>query len=351
MKLEQLVRPDLLDLKPYSSARDEYEGKEGVFLDANENPFDNGVNRYPDPLQRELKLKIGELKSIDVDQIFLGNGSDECIDLLIRLLCVSGKDKIVSISPSYGMYSVSAKINHIELVEVFLNEDFSLNKNQLMKNGKDAKIMFICSPNNPTGNVFSKTELISLLNDFKGILVIDEAYIDFSSEESMIGELINSPNLVVLQTFSKAYGLAGLRLGMLFASKELVSWLNKIKPPYNINQLTQEKAIQALENTDLINSQIDILKEERKRVETELMKLDLVLIIYKSDANFILVKVKDANMVYNKLIESKVIVRNRSNQRLCDDCVRITIGTQEENDVLITKMKEINEVQIEISEK
>lgn len=351
MKLEQLVRPDLLDLKPYSSARDEYEGKEGVFLDANENPFDNGVNRYPDPLQRELKLKIGELKSIDVDQIFLGNGSDECIDLLIRLLCVSGKDKIVSISPSYGMYSVSAKINHIELVEVFLNEDFSLNKNQLMKNGKDAKIMFICSPNNPTGNVFSKTELISLLNDFKGILVIDEAYIDFSSEESMIGELINSPNLVVLQTFSKAYGLAGLRLGMLFASKELVSWLNKIKPPYNINQLTQEKAIQALENTDLINSQIDILKEERKRVETELMKLDLVLIIYKSDANFILVKVKDANMVYNKLIESKVIVRNRSNQRLCDDCIRITIGTEEENDVLITKMKEINEVQIEISEK
>lgn len=351
MKLEQLIRPDLLDLKPYSSARDEYEGKEGVFLDANENPFDNGVNRYPDPLQRELKLKIGELKSIDVDQIFLGNGSDECIDLLIRLLCVSGKDKIVSISPSYGMYSVSAKINHIELVEVFLNEDFSLNKNQLMKNGKDAKIMFICSPNNPTGNVFSKTELISLLNDFKGILVIDEAYIDFSSEESMIGELINSPNLVVLQTFSKAYGLAGLRLGMLFASKELVSWLNKIKPPYNINQLTQEKAIQALENTDLINSQIDILKEERKRVETELMKLDLVLIIYKSDANFILVKVKDANMVYNKLIESKVIVRNRSNQRLCDDCIRITIGTEEENDVLITKMKEINEVQIEISEK
>lgn len=351
MKLEQLIRPDLLDLKPYSSARDEYEGKEGVFLDANENPFDNGVNRYPDPLQRELKLKIGELKCIDVDQIFLGNGSDECIDLLIRLLCVSGKDKIVSISPSYGMYSVSAKINHIELVEVFLNEDFSLNKNQLMKNGKDAKIMFICSPNNPTGNVFSKTELISLLNDFKGILVIDEAYIDFSSEESMIGELINSPNLVVLQTFSKAYGLAGLRLGMLFASKELVSWLNKIKPPYNINQLTQEKAIQALENTDLINSQIDILKEERKRVETELMKLDLVLIIYKSDANFILVKVKDANMVYNKLIESKVIVRNRSNQRLCDDCIRITIGTEEENDVLITKMKEINEVQIEISEK
>lgn len=349
MKLEKLIRPDLLDLKPYSSARDEYEGKEGVFLDANENPFDNGMNRYPDPLQRELKLKIGELKSIDADQIFLGNGSDECIDLLIRLLCVSGKDKIVSISPSYGMYSVSAKINQVELIEVSLNEDFSLNKYELIEKGKDAKLMFICSPNNPTGNAFSKKEIISLLNNFEGILVVDEAYIDFSLEESMISELVNYPNLVVLQTFSKAYGLAGLRLGMLFASKELVFWLNKIKPPYNINQLTQEKAIRVLNNTTLIKSQITILKEERARLEREFIQLDSVVKLYKSDANFILIKVKDANNTYKWLIDNKVIVRNRTNQPLCANCIRITIGTVEENEILIAKMKEMDRAQIELN--
>lgn len=349
MKLEKLIRPDLLDLKPYSSARDEYEGKEGVFLDANENPFDNGMNRYPDPLQRELKLKIEELKSIDADQIFLGNGSDECIDLLIRLLCVSGKDKIVSISPSYGMYSVSAKINQVELIEVSLNEDFSLNKYELIEKGKGAKLMFICSPNNPTGNAFSKKEIITLLKNFEGILVVDEAYIDFSTEESVASELSNYPNLVVLQTFSKAYGLAGLRLGMLFASKELVSWLNKIKPPYNINQLTQEKAIRVLNNTTLIKSQISILKEERARLEREFIQLDLVVKLYKSDANFILIKVKDANNTYKWLIDNKVIVRNRTNQPLCANCIRITIGTVEENEILIAKMKEMDRAQIELN--
>lgn len=347
MILEKLIRPDLLDLNPYSSARDEYEGIEGVFLDANENPFDNGFNRYPDPLQRELKSKIGKNKSVNSDRIFLGNGSDECIDLLIRLLCVSKKDKIISISPSYGMYKVSAKINQVELIEISLNEDFSLNNNQLINEGKDAKIMFICSPNNPTGNAFSKNEIINLLNIFKGILVVDEAYIDFSSEESMINELANYPNLAVLQTFSKAYGLAGLRLGMLFASNELVSWLNKIKSPYNINQFTQKKVITILESVDLINNQVQIIKNERKRLESELSKLNYVLNIYKSDANFILIKVEDANEMYKRLIKSKIIVRNRTNQFLCDNCIRITIGTKEENDLLITKMKEMNNVQFE----
>lgn len=347
MILEKLIRPDLLDLNPYSSARDEYEGREGIFLDANENPFDNGFNRYPDPLHRELKLKIEKIKPVNSDQIFLGNGSDECIDLLIRLLCVSKKDKMVSISPSYGMYFFSAKINHIELIEISLNEDFSLNKNQLINAGKDAKIMFICSPNNPTGNAFSKNEIVDLLNNFEGILVVDEAYIDFSSEESMIGELANYPNLVVLQTFSKAYGMAGLRLGMLFGSSELVSWLNKIKSPYNINQFTQEKVITILDSADLINNQVQIIKNERRRLELELSKLNYVLNIYKSDANFILMKVKDANEIYKRLIKSKIIVRNRTNQPLCDNCIRITIGTKEENDLLITKMKQMNNIQFE----
>ena len=341
MNILDLIRPDLLDLQPYSSARDEYTGKEGVFLDANENPFETGVNRYPDPLQKELKERVAELKSISADKIFFGNGSDECIDILFRLFCVSGKDKVVSISPSYGMYKVSAKINQIELVEVLLNEDYSLNCEAINRAAKDAKIIFLCSPNNPTGNAFPKQEIISILKENSCLVVVDEAYVDFSKEESMLNEIENYPNLVVLQTFSKAYGLAGLRLGMLFGSQELVGWMNKVKPPYNINQLTQNEALKRLENIDLIQDQISFLISERERIEIEFQNYSIIEKIYPSDSNFILVKVKDANEVYNYLVLNKIISRNRTTQPLCENCIRITIGTKGENDLMLEKVKEL----------
>lgn len=341
MNILDLIRPDLLDLQPYSSARDEYTGKEGVFLDANENPFETGVNRYPDPLQKELKERVAELKSISADKIFFGNGSDECIDLLFRLFCVPGKDKVVSISPSYGMYKVSAKINQIELVEVLLNEDYSLNCEAINRASKDAKMIFLCSPNNPTGNAFPKQEIISILKENNCLVVVDEAYVDFSKEESMLNEIENYPNLVVLQTFSKAYGLAGLRLGMLFGSQELVGWMNKVKPPYNINQLTQNEALKRLENIDLIQDQISFLISERERIEIEFQNYSIIEKIYPSDSNFILVKVKDANEVYNYLVLNKIISRNRTTQPLCENCIRITIGTKGENDLMLEKVKEL----------
>ncbi len=341
MNILDLIRPDLLDLQPYSSARDEYTGKEGVFLDANENPFETGINRYPDPLQKELKERVAELKSISSDKIFFGNGSDECIDLLFRLFCVAGEDKVVSISPSYGMYKVSAKINHIDLIEVLLNEDYSLNGEEINSAAKDAKMIFLCSPNNPTGNAFPKQEIISILKENSCLVVVDEAYVDFSKEESMLNEIENYPNLVVLQTFSKAYGLAGLRLGMLFSSKELIGWMNKVKPPYNINQLTQNEALKRLKNVDLVQDQISFLISERERIEIEFHNYSIIEKIYPSDSNFILVKVKDANEVYNYLVLNKIISRNRTTQPLCENCIRITIGTKGENDLMLEKVKEL----------
>lgn len=342
MNIVELIRPDLLDLQSYSSARDEYSGKEGVFLDANENPFQTEVNRYPDPFQLELKNKVAKIKSISASKIFFGNGSDECIDLLFRLFCVSGKDKVVSISPSYGMYGVSAKINQIELVEVLLNDDFSLNIERLNKAAVGAKMIFLCSPNNPTGNTFSKSEIISVLKENSCLVIMDEAYVDFSKEKSMLNEIDNYPNLVVLQTFSKAYGLAGLRLGMLFGSEGLVSWMNKVKPPYNINQLTQNEALDRLENKELIQSQVNYLISERERVEIELNKIVTIVKVYPSDANFLLIKVNDADKLYNYLISNKIIARNRSSQPLCENCLRITIGTIQENNLMLKKMKEFN---------
>ncbi len=341
MNVLDFIRPDLLDLKPYSSARDEYTGKEGVFLDANENPFETGINRYPDPFQKELKEKISALKMVSAGQLFLGNGSDECIDLLFRLFCISGKDKVVAISPSYGMYNVSAKINHIEMIDVLLNDDFSLDISTISKVASDAKMIFLCSPNNPTGNAFPKEDLISILQLNSCLVVVDEAYIDFSKEGSMLSELNNYPNLIVLQTFSKAYGLAGLRLGMLFASKEIVEWMNKVKPPYNINQLTQNEALKRLGNVDLIKDQIQYLISERERIAKEFESYSIIDKIYPSDSNFILIKVKDSDKVYNYLVYNKVIVRNRASQSLCENCIRITIGTKEENDILLEKIKEL----------
>ena len=342
MKINNMIRPDLKDIKPYSSARDEYKGKEGIYLDANENPFDNGVNRYPDPLQLELKRKVAQIKSVKEDEVFFGNGSDECIDLLIRLFCVPKKDEVVMLSPSYGMYDVSAKINQVKTIQVSLNKDFTLDIAKLLKKGENAKIMFICSPNNPTGNAFSKKEIISILKKFNGIVVVDEAYVDFSKEGTMLTELNKYKNLIVTQTFSKAYGMAGLRLGILFASSEIIAWLNKIKPPYNINQLTQIEALKRLENLDEVQNQIKTILVERIRLETKLIQFDEVERVYNSDSNFILLKVKSADDVYNYLIENKIIVRNRNKQPLCDNCIRITVGTKKENDFLLKKLKEFS---------
>jgi histidinol-phosphate aminotransferase len=335
MELTDLIRPDLLGMKPYSSARDEFVGAASVYLDANENPFDNGVNRYPDPLQRNLKSRIAELKGVRPNQIFLGNGSDECIDLLFRLFCRPGIDKAASISPSYGMYAVSARINQVELVNILLNDDFSLDTERILKAVEGCKLLFLCSPNNPTGQSFPREQLLYLVQKFEGIVVVDEAYIDFSTEASLLEDLDNYRNLAVSQTFSKAYGMAAVRLGMLFASEELISWINKIKPPYNINQLTQEFVLEKLSDTVRVKSEIDLIVSERRKLQTELTKMEQIVHVYPSDSNFILVKVTNADKLYNYLIENGVVVRNRSSQPLCENTLRLTIGTPDENTKLL----------------
>lgn len=341
-ELETWIRPDLLEMKPYSSARDEFEGTASIYLDANENPFNNGVNRYPDPLQKKLKQRIAEIKGVKAEQLFLGNGSDECIDLLFRLFCRPGIDKVATISPSYGMYAVSARINQIELVEILLNEDFSLDPERILNASKDCKILFLCSPNNPTGQSFPKAQLIELVEKFQGIVVIDEAYIDFSSEDSMLKALNDYPNLAVSQTFSKAYGMAGIRLGMLFGSIEQISWINKIKPPYNINQLTQEFAFKKLVDLTIVKSEIELIVSERKKLMNAFSHLSLIQKVYPSDSNFILIKVAAADLLYYYLIKKGIVVRNRSNQPLCNNTLRLTIGTPDENILLINALNDFN---------
>lgn len=341
-ELETWIRPDLLEMKPYSSARDEFEGTASIYLDANENPFNNGVNRYPDPLQKKLKQRIAEIKGVKAEQLFLGNGSDECIDLLFRLFCRPGIDKVATISPSYGMYAVSARINQIELVEILLNEDFSLDPERILNASKDCKILFLCSPNNPTGQSFPKAQLIELVEKFQGIVVIDEAYIDFSLEDSMLTVLNDYPNLAVSQTFSKAYGMAGIRLGMLFGSIELISWINKIKPPYNINQLTQEFAFKKLGDLTIVKSEIELIVSERKKLMNAFSHLSLIQKVYPSDSNFILIKVAAADLLYYYLIKKGIVVRNRSNQPLCNNTLRLTIGTPDENILLINALNDFN---------
>jgi histidinol-phosphate aminotransferase len=335
MELTDIIRPDLLGMKPYSSARDEFEGEASVFLDANENPFNNGVNRYPDPLQRNLKNRIAELKDARPEQIFLGNGSDECIDLLFRLFCRPGIDKAASISPSYGMYAVSARINQVDLIEVLLNDDFSMDVERILNASKGCKLLFLCSPNNPTGQSFPKEQIREILRRFEGIVVVDEAYIDFSEQESFLRDLSEFSNLAVSQTFSKAYGMAGVRLGVLFASEELINWINKIKPPYNINQLTQEFVLDKLSDTDKVKAEIELIVKERNMLLKGLLKMEQIVQVYPSDSNFILVKVKNANELYNYLIKNGVVVRNRSNQPLCENTLRLTVGTPEENEKLL----------------
>jgi histidinol-phosphate aminotransferase len=334
-KISELIRPELIDIKPYSSARDEFEGEASIFLDANENPFDNGVNRYPDPLQRKLKERIGVIKGISPEKLFLGNGSDECIDLLFRLFCISGKDRVSAISPSYGMYSVSAKINHIELNEILLNEDFSLPVDRILESSKGSKLLFICSPNNPTANSFKVEDMLRIVEEFDGIVVVDEAYIDFSEQESLSFYVDQFPNLVISQTLSKAYGMAGIRLGLMIASIELISWVNKIKPPYNINLLTQNFALQKLQDVGQTQKEIALIKEERGILEKFLHSESRILKVYPSDANFILIRVENAYDLYDYLINNGMVVRNRSKQPLCANTLRLTIGTPDENAKLI----------------
>lgn len=340
INLQQLIRPHLLDLKPYSSARDEFSGQAEVYLDANENSFGSLVgdnfHRYPDPYQKELKAAIAQLKNVPTDQIFLGNGSDEAIDLLIRLFCRPGKDKILIMPPTYGMYEVSAHINDVEVVEIPLTEKFQIQvlsvEEQMQSN---LKMIFICSPNNPSGNDFMADHIKMILDDFDGIVVVDEAYIDYTQRESYTRWLAAYPNLVVLQTFSKAWGIAALRLGMAFASEEIIQYLNKIKPPYNVNLQTQQLGRQVLQKKEDKEQQVKELLQQREILNNKLNKISTVEHVYPSNANFLLVKVKDANQLYHYLMEKKVIVRNRSSVKLCGNCLRITVGTPDENEILL----------------
>ena len=319
MNINDLLRDNIKSLKPYSSARDEFSGQAMVYLDANENPYNQPYNRYPDPLQTEVKEKISGIKKVVKEKIFLGNGSDEPIDLLFRLFCEPGKDTIVTINPTYGMYMVAAEINNIGVTSVPLNEDYTLvSKNILDAVTKNTKLIFLCSPNNPTGNCLDKNEMLEIINNFDGLVVIDEAYIDFVPEKSLLPELDKYPNLVILQTFSKAWGMAGIRLGMAFASPEIISLLNKIKYPYNINILTQQKALELLSLENKKQEWVDLINKERERLAKKLASFEFVEKVYPSDANFLLVKMFDANGIFNYLMEKEIIVRDRSKVYLCE---------------------------------
>lgn len=347
MEIKKLLRPHLLNLTPYSSARDEFKGIADVYLDANENAFgstsEDKYRRYPDPYQNKLKTKIGKIKGINPDNIFLGNGSDEPIDLLIRAFCNPGKDKIITAPPTYGMYEVSANINDVEIIEVPLKADFTLDLSNVIEAiHPEVKIIFLCSPNNPTGNSIDKKDILKILNNFHGLVILDEAYIDFSSKPSLIQELQNFSNLVILHTFSKAWGLAALRLGMVFADTQIIDILNMIKPPYNINGATQDLALLALENQDKMKTMIHEILLQKKYLESVLPDLPTVKVVYPSDANFILVKIEHAHEIYLKLIQEKVIVRDRSKVELCENCLRITVGTEEENKKFVGQLKKIS---------
>jgi histidinol-phosphate aminotransferase len=340
--INSLVRRNILAMKPYSSARDEFKGEAEVFLDANENPYPSPYNRYPDPLQWRVKEKLAELKGVRPTEIFLGNGSDEAIDLLIRAFCEPYQDSIMIMEPTYGMYSVCAEINGVNIQPLLLTPDFDLDIDSF-PNTFDAttKILFLCSPNNPTGNLLSRDKVLEVLKRFYGLVVIDEAYIDFAKSKSFIQELSKYPHLVVLQTFSKAWGLAGLRLGMCFGSEEVISIINKIKYPYNVNIRTQDIALDALENEYKKDIWVDEILSQREKMVKALRGLKTVDKVYHSDSNFLLVRVKDAPFAYQYLMENKIIVRDRSRVTLCYNCLRITIGTPMENEKLIEALKQL----------
>ncbi len=341
--LHSLVRSNIRNLKPYSSARSEFEGSAEVFLDANENAFGSpagiGLNRYPDPLQRELKDRIAAMKGVSWEQIFVGNGSDEAIDLLFRIFCEPGRDQVITCPPTYGMYRVSADINDLAVREVPLTEGFQLDVPAILAGVSDAtKLIFICSPNNPTGNLMSRDSVLAIARQFKGIVVVDEAYIDYADVASLIAELGSFPNLVILQTFSKAWGMAGVRVGLAFARTEIIDLMNRVKPPYNVSGIAQQAVLDALESGPTVTDWITSAREERKGLEGSLSALSIVQQIFPSDANFLLVKVDDAKATYRYLIDEKIVVRDRSNVDLCEGCLRITVGTGEENRRLISAL-------------
>ncbi|MFV0418759.1 MAG: histidinol-phosphate transaminase [Dysgonomonas sp.] len=336
MNLQQLVRKNVWNMKAYSSARDEFKGEASVFLDANENPLNDKYNRYPDPLQWTLKEKVAKMKNTVPEKIFFGNGSDEPIDLVIRIFCEPRIDNIVAIDPTYGMYQVCANVNDVEYRKVLLDDSFDLDAQKLLdKTDANTKLIFLCSPNNPTGNLLKRKEIEKILNTFSGIVILDEAYIDFASEETWISQLDKYPNLIVLQTFSKAWGLAAVRLGMAFASPDIIKLFNKVKYPYNVNILTQNYVSGELDKLELRKEWIGLLLKGRDYLNAELAKLPYVEKIYPTDANFILIKVEDANGLYKQLADKGVIVRNRDSVSLCAGCLRITVGTENENKTLI----------------
>ncbi len=345
MNISNLVRDNIKKMKPYSSARDEFKDfdQQMIFLDANENPYENGMNRYPDPQQRTLKSELGKLKNVSTSKILIGNGSDEVLDLLFRAFCEPNRDNIITLPPTYGMYSVLAELNAIENREVLLTSDFEPDVDLILSQiDHNTKIIFLCSPNNPSGNTFSIEAVKKIVTNFNGLVLLDEAYIDFSEKESWLNKIDAYPNLVISQTLSKAYGLAGLRLGVLYASEEIISVLNKIKPPYNVNVLSQRKALERIDNYKIIKEEINLILEQKNYLLKVLLEVNFVNKIYPSDANFILIKVDDASKRYNELLKKGVVLRNRSTQPLCEDCIRITIGTPEENQSLIQILKEFN---------
>jgi len=343
----KLARKNIQSLKPYSSARHEFKGEAQIFLDANENPFEseNGMNRYPDPLQRDVKARIEQIKGITAKHIFLGNGSDEAIDLLLRIFCEPSVDHIITLPPTYGMYQVSADICGVEVKKVNLLADYQPDVEAILAMAnQQSKILFICSPNNPTGNNIDREIIETLIQQFSGIVVVDEAYIDFSAEESAISFIEDYPNVVVLQTFSKAWGMAGIRLGMAFASEEIISLFNKVKPPYNINLLTQQVAIEQMRQVRSKNEKVQTILKQRSILEDKLHKFSFVQEVYPSDANFLLVRVDEPNELYQFFVQKGIVVRNRSTVILCEGCLRFTIGQPSENEALILVLKEWEEV-------
>ena len=345
MKIDALVRDNVINMSSYSSARDEYKNvtdENLIYLDANESPFDNGINRYPDNKHNDLKTVVSKIKNVNVNQVVFGNGTDEILDLIVRVFCNPNQDQIITLPPTYGMYDVIAKTNSVENIEIPLKSDFSIDTDKILGlKESNTKILFLCSPNNPTGNSFDINVLSDLIKDFRGVVVVDEAYIDFSSQKSLIKLMDKYENLIITQTMSKAYGMAGIRLGMGFSNEKIISYINKIKPPYNINILTENKALEELKKVNEIKSNVNSILNQREKLISSLEKLDFIEKIYESDANFILIKVDNADLRYNQLLKKGIIVRNRTNQYLCQNCLRITIGTKIENNSLIKTLNEL----------
>lgn len=337
LNLDSLVRPNVKSLVPYSCARDEFKGKEGVFLDANENPY-GYLNRYPDPYQKDLKIAISKLRAIPTEKIFLGNGSDEIIDLTFRIFCNPGADKALTFSPSYGMYQVSASVNDVSIIKIPLDKDFQIDFENVKKHfsDKNLKIIIICSPNNPTGNLMNNEIVERIISQFHGIVLVDEAYMDFADKPSLLGKLNAYPNLIVMQTFSKAFGLASARVGAAYTNPEIIAYYNKLKPPYNISSLNQKAVLQKLTKLSTYTDQIRKIRKERERLSGELKKNPVIQKVYPSDANFVLIKVKDSGKLYNYLVDNKIVVRNRHS--VIENCIRITVGTRSENNKLLTAL-------------